>query len=176
MDITTTIFGGVLIAAGAALLAKGIYNFVSAKRLASSARWKKTDALITGDYSFTERGMPYATSFKSRSNPVTYTQRKIVYVADGESYEKTAFIPEEEGTVPIYYDTKNPSHFYTEEEWLVRFKDRRSGKSLAFWIVMAAIASAVGAAMLYSGLQSSDIKTVLTDAEMAQLLQKGRTK
>ncbi len=174
MDITTTVFGGVFIAAGLATLAKEIYNFVSAKRLESSARWKKTDALIIGDYSFTERSGPYDSSFKSRSNPVTYTQRKIVYVVNGESYEKTDFIPEEEGTVPIYYDTKHPSRFYTEEKWLARLRDRQSGKMLAFFIVMALIMCAVGAAMIFGGLQSSDIDLGLTDAEIAQLLQKGR--
>lgn len=115
MDITVTAIGGVVIATGLGVLAKGIYNFASAKRLASSGRWQKTEAMIIGDYSFTERGMPYGSSFKSRTNPITYTQRKIVYVVDGESYEKTAFIPEDEGTVPIYYNTNDPSYFYTEE-------------------------------------------------------------
>lgn len=176
MDITTTVIGGVFIASGAALLAKGIFDFVSAKRIASSKRWKKTDAFITGDYTFTERRMPCMTSFKSRSNPITYTQRKIVYVVDGVSYEKTAFFPEDEGTVPIYYNTKNPSYFYTEEEWLARLRDRRSKKTLAFFIVMAAIASALGAAILYGGLQSGNTSFRLTDADKAQLFQKERTK
>ncbi len=174
MDITTTVLGGVFAAAGLAVCAKGIYNFASAKRLESSERWQKTDALIIGNYSFTERSGPYASSFKSRSNPITYTQRKIVYVVDGKSYEKTDFIPEEEGTVPIYYDTKNPSHFYTEEKWLARLRDRQSGKMLGFFIVMSVIMCAVGAAMLFGGLQSSDVDFGLTDSEIAQLLQKGR--
>lgn len=174
MDITMIVLGGAFASAGLAVCAKGIYNFLSAKRKASSERWQKTDALIIGDYSFTERGRPYSSSFKSRSNPVTYTQRKIVYVVDGESYEKTDFIPEEEGTVPIYYDTKNPSHFYTEEKWLARLRDMRSGKMLAFFIVMAVLMCAVGAAMLFGGLQSSDIDFGLTDAEISQLLQSAR--
>lgn len=169
MDITTTVIGGFVAAAGLAVGAKGIYNFVSAKRSASLKRWQKADALIIGDYSFTERGRPYSSSFKSRSNPVTYTQRKIVYMVNGESYEKTAFLPEEEGTVTIYYDVKDPSRFYTEEEWLARLRDCRSGKMLAFFIVMAVIMCAVGTAMLCSGLHSSNVDLKLADAEPSVL-------
>ncbi len=148
----TVIIAIILLALGVAAIANAVIRFFTAKPVPSDKYWAKVSATVTGDYIFTQRGYPSGSSFLADSNPRTYTQKEIVYFVNGTCHTKTVFAPDEQ-TVDIYYNIYKPSHFYTVEEYEAKYRDSKSGKSLAFWLVMGAILLTIGGTLLYNVLK-----------------------
>lgn len=123
--------GIVIVVCGAVCIAMGIFHHVYYRR----SGWERTTAQIVGEYSYTERAMPkLSRGYRSRSNPVTYTQARILYNVNGKVYEKTLSTDETE-QVDICYRKKAPDYF-CDADW---FEKNEGGTAFLIGGVLAGV-------------------------------------
>lgn len=136
--------GIVCVAFGVLAAAMGVFRYFYYKE----SGWERTTAQIVGEYTYTERGIPkLSRGFRSKSNPVTHTQARILYNVDGKVYEKTVFTKETKD-VEIYYRKKDPDYFYTVQE----FESRTGVWGLVAGLITGALLIAFGVALIVSNL------------------------
>ncbi len=166
------ILGIVTAAVGLVIAVSGVVTYFERKNAVAKGKWVRTTAAIVGEFSYTERQLPrLSKGYRSQSNPVTYTQARIVYSVDGEFYEKTAFTDEEK-EVDIYYNISKPSHFYTAEEYEKHFEN-----NMLFGLVAGCVAGALmialGVGLICSGADDANDMPILdVSSGQAQFEQK----
>ncbi len=132
-----------IVVIGVAAVVLGICSFCFYKE----SGWARTTAQVAGEYSYTERTMPrMSNAYRSKSNPVTHTQARILYNVDGKVYEKTVFT-DEKNKVEILYKKNNPDYFYTVDV----FEKRTGVTGLIACCVFGALMLALGIALIVTG-------------------------
>ncbi len=137
LDIAVIVIGLLAVAAG-------VCSYIFYKE----SNWTRIMAQIVGEFTYTERAIPrLSRGYKSKTNPITHTQAKILYNVDGKVYEKTVFTDEKE-EVEIYYRKKDPNYFYTVDV----FEKRTGVTGLLAGLISGALLIALGLALAITGL------------------------
>ena len=135
-----SVLGIAIVVIGVLAVVLGIIDYFFYKE----SGWVRISAQIVGEYSYTERTMPrLSNAYRSKSNPVTHTQARILYNVDGNVYEKTVFTDEKE-EVEIYYKKSKPDYFYTVDV----FEKRTGVTGLIAGCVFGALMLALGIALI----------------------------
>ncbi len=143
-DIAALVFAAVLILAGAVWLACAVYQRFLRKPEPDPRRWQKTTAVVTGEFTYTER---ISHSNHRQLVPTEVTEPTIMYEADGKTYEKSVPYADESGKITIYYKRSDPSFFRTEGEIESAYQSGKSVGGFIFSLLMSLAVMGFGAAM-----------------------------